>query len=296
MKLYAPLYYKKFKCIADRCTHSCCIGWEIDIDGCTLEKYSTLSGSYGEYIRKSIDNSDTPCFRLANGERCPHLNSNGLCSIITNFGEDYLCEICREHPRFYNDTPMGKEVGVGIACEEACRIVLSSDDYNKFYVVEELEQEAQEWDFNPLYCRARIFEILSLAIPYNEKLALICEEFNISTSILSDTQWLSCIGSLEYLDSAHRQLFSCFSTNSHCDFEKELGRALAYFVYRHTTQAIDKDEFYMSLGFCLFCERLLCSLANKTDIYLAARIISEELEYSCDNTEAIKEQFMKKIL
>ena len=43
MKLYAPKYYKNFKCIADRCPHSCCIGWEIDIDRTTLTKYESLS-------------------------------------------------------------------------------------------------------------------------------------------------------------------------------------------------------------------------------------------------------------
>ena len=32
-----PNYYDKFKCIADRCKHSCCIGWEIDIDDDTME-------------------------------------------------------------------------------------------------------------------------------------------------------------------------------------------------------------------------------------------------------------------
>ena len=42
MKLYAPEYYKKFRCIADRCEHSCCNGWEIDIDSATLARYKTL--------------------------------------------------------------------------------------------------------------------------------------------------------------------------------------------------------------------------------------------------------------
>ena len=38
MKLFAPKYYTEFSCIADRCRHSCCIGWEIDIDADTAEK------------------------------------------------------------------------------------------------------------------------------------------------------------------------------------------------------------------------------------------------------------------
>ena len=33
MQIIVPDYYKEFSCIADHCRHSCCIGWEIDIDG-----------------------------------------------------------------------------------------------------------------------------------------------------------------------------------------------------------------------------------------------------------------------
>ena len=45
----------------------------------------------------------------------------------------------------------------------------------------------------------------------------------------------------------------------------------------------------MSLGFALFCERLICSLVKLgIEITEAARIVSEELEYSEDNTESIK--------
>ena len=32
MILTFPTFYRDFKCIANRCTDSCCIGWEIDID------------------------------------------------------------------------------------------------------------------------------------------------------------------------------------------------------------------------------------------------------------------------
>ena len=130
MKLYAPKYYTDFKCIADRCTHSCCIGWEIDIDPVTAQKYSTLKQAYADTVRASIEHGDTPHFKLEAHDRCPHLNSKNLCNIILSLGEDCLCDICREHPRFYNDSSLGREVGLGIACEEACRIVLSSDDYS----------------------------------------------------------------------------------------------------------------------------------------------------------------------
>ena len=297
MNLYAPLYYKKFKCIADKCSHSCCIGWEIDIDQSTCEKYASLEGGYGDAVKESIDYADTPSFKLCKDDRCPHLNHTGLCNIITNLGEDYLCEICREHPRFYNDTPYGKEVGLGLACEEACRVVLDSDEYNDFYIVEALEEEPIEFDFDPIPHRTRIFELLALDLPYDERLELISKEFSVSTTALDDREWHDIISSLEYLDPQHRELFLSYSNEArHQSTDKMLERAFAYFVYRHTTQAFDGKDFCASLGFALFCERLLRCLSAQIDIHLSARIISEELEYSQDNTEAIKQCFYEKIL
>jgi lysine-N-methylase len=87
MKLYAPKYYKNFKCIADKCEHSCCIGWEIDIDGKTLDKYKALKNGYGDVINKSISAKDTPHFILKDRDKCPHLHEQGLCKIILNLGD-----------------------------------------------------------------------------------------------------------------------------------------------------------------------------------------------------------------
>ena len=81
------------------------------------------------------------------------------------------------------------------------------------------------------------------------------------------------------------------------DIEPCLERALAYFVYRHCTEAEDIDDFASSLGLCLVLERLLASIAEKVgaknaaDLIIPARIISEELEYSEENTESIKFEF-----
>ena len=127
MKLYAPKYYKKFKCIAGECEHSCCIGWEIDIDSATYAEYEKMKADYGREIRKSISLDGTPHFELCAHDRCPHLDEKGLCRIILNVGENYLCQICREHPRFYNEFDDHTEAGIGLVCEEACRLILNHD-------------------------------------------------------------------------------------------------------------------------------------------------------------------------
>ena len=69
--LRAPAYYPRFSCIADKCRHSCCIGWEIDIDSDTLQTYAGMADGYGKTIRASIDPSETPHFQLWIVQRGP---------------------------------------------------------------------------------------------------------------------------------------------------------------------------------------------------------------------------------
>ncbi len=302
MKLYAPKYYERFTCIADKCKHSCCIGWEIDVDENTYEKYKKLQGGYGEKIKESIDSSETPHFILCEDDRCPHLNEKGLCNIILNLGEDHLCHICREHPRFYNYTSLGKEVGLGLSCEEACRIILSSDDFSEMICLGDIDEDGEDFDggFDPTSHRERIFSLLSdPSLAYCEKIKWLEEEYRVSPALIPDESLREAIDSLEYLDEDHRALFSHYSSENSAEhsFEKETLRALAYFIYRHTSECLDLDDFRVALGFCLFCLRLLTSSARAQnaqsfeDFCDIARIISEELEYSEDNTESIKSEF-----
>ncbi len=293
MKLFAPKYYKKFSCIADKCKHSCCVGWEIDIDAETAEKYTSLEKAYGKYIKDSIDMSEPPHFVLGKEERCPHLNEKGLCKIIIELGEEYLCEICREHPRFYNDSPLGREVGIGMACEEAARIILSSDEYDVIEEIGDIYGDCDKKVLDTAKKRKEIFDTLKIKeLSYDEKLPAIYDKFEISPNIFEDERWHELISSLEYLDEKHKELFLHYSSllSTPKKIEKEAQRALAYFIYRHCTATNDEEEYRAVLGFCLFLERLFVSVvkANKNDSpVMLARMISEEIEYSEDNTERI---------
>ncbi|MBQ7779795.1 MAG: flagellin lysine-N-methylase [Clostridia bacterium] len=294
MKLYAPNYYKKFKCIADKCDHSCCVGWEIDVDPEALEKYKSAKGAYGSAVLDSIVMDETPHFKLESHERCPHLNENGLCKIILELGEDYLCGICREHPRFYNYTSVA-EVGIGMSCTEAARIILSSPDYAELECIGESNIEPDCIDFDGRAVRHEIYRVLTdKTRNYSERLTEICQRYSIN--IGEDSIWLNAIDSLEYLDESHRRLFMKYSSG-HLDTENNeyRERFLAYFIYRHVTEAFDIDDLRSRLSFCLFCERLFTSLITSenakslNEIAVLARIISEEIEYSDDNTVALTE-------
>ena len=126
MKVFAPDYYSAFHCRAGACGHTCCAGWEIDVDSETLERYRAMGGALGEKLRRCIDPLPSPHFILTAGERCPFLTEEHLCEIILQAGEDSLCQICADHPRFRNYWSDRIEIGLGMACEEAARLILTS--------------------------------------------------------------------------------------------------------------------------------------------------------------------------
>ena len=298
MKLFAPKYYKDFCCIADKCRHSCCIGWEIDIDDESDEKYRILSEGYGKVIRDSVSRDGPPHFVLKENDRCPHLDERGLCRIIINLGEDYLCHICREHPRFYNETPLGMEVGLGMCCEEAARLILGSDGYDETELIGEAEELIPNSPFDSLSHRKKIYSILSdRSRSLTERIIEIEKEYGVYVNSRTEKDWRELLSALEYLDSSHRDMFQAYSENPKPikELEKPLERALAYFIYRHVTPSENENDLKAAIGFSIFCCRLICSLAAhfpKAPIADLARTVSEELEYSEENTEAIKLEFM----
>ena len=127
MLLKMPTYCSRFKCIADKCKDNCCIGWEIDIDDVTAEYYNSIEGDFGDKLKANISKDEVSSFILKD-ERCPFLNSRNLCEIIINLGEDKLCQICRDHPRYFEWYSDIKEGGIGLCCEEAARIIVTDKE------------------------------------------------------------------------------------------------------------------------------------------------------------------------
>ena len=125
-----PVYYKCFKCKGGDCTDTCCQKWEIDIDEKTAERYKKEKSPIGEKIRSAIgENDDGRYIKLNSKGLCPLLAENGLCSIILEKGEDFLCDICRMHPRYFGWYSRWKEAGVGLCCEAAAELILNCTDF-----------------------------------------------------------------------------------------------------------------------------------------------------------------------
>lgn len=161
-----PSYYKYFKCIASKCMHSCCAaGWEIIIDKKTAEYYKNVKGTFGEKLKNNINFSNPANFILTQNGKCPFLDPDNLCEIYSNLGEHHLCQICKDHPRFCECYNNCIEYGLGMYCEEACKIILSQTSKLSTYEVASSEKKYNNCNaelFTYLYnCRAKIFEYLA---------------------------------------------------------------------------------------------------------------------------------------
>ena len=144
MKIRKPEYYDSFQCIGSACRDTCCAGWEIEIDEESAERYKRVTGELGERLRASITETEEEIyFNLQAGRRCPFLNKENLCDLILDQGEEILCEICREHPRHYQWFGDYTEVGLGLCCEEAARLLFRTKGKLTF-ILEEEQEESDE--------------------------------------------------------------------------------------------------------------------------------------------------------
>lgn len=152
MKLTFPDYYKKFNCIADKCTDTCCNGWNVVIDSESLKYYKNLVSDYGRKIRSliTVDEDGDSVFTSEDG-RCPFLLKNGLCDMYINLGHGCLSRTCRIFPRFTNSFGFRAEKGLFLSCPEAARLIFESDKPVTF-ITEDAEDEMVPADFdNDLY-------------------------------------------------------------------------------------------------------------------------------------------------
>ena len=295
MKTIVPNYYKKFKCIADKCKHSCCVGWEIDIDKDTLDLYDNIKSSFKRQLDKGINrDNECACFRLDGKGRCAFLNESNLCDIILNFGEDSLCQICADHPRFRNYYSNRTEIGLGLCCEEAGRIILSQKE--KFALVEfsddGFDVQNTEDEDNFFKFRNYVFN----KIEENESLLNLCDcKFPDKTT----GQWADIFLSLERLDDHWTILLNDLkSTNIEKttipeEFDNCFKNLLIYFTYRHLNElSTEKDLMFIHLSCEMIknlCKMHICKYENITleDLVDYSRMYSSEIEYSDENIEKL---------
>lgn len=282
-----PDFYDDFHCLASDCRHSCCVGWEIDVDEETLAYYRGLGGALGAELRERIDPEPTPHFRLAEDERCPFLNADGLCRLILALGEDGLCDICALHPRFFNDYPGRTEMGLGLCCEEAARLLTDGEGPLRLIAESDGEDDAE---LTPLLkLREDLFAILADdAHSLTKRMTDALARMDLSMKPFDVKEAARFFLTLERMDGSWTALLETLTAAEPEELEPRLSawryaRIAQYLIYRHFAAAADGAEAGRRLQFCFYAVRLVCALERFSPD--ALRLFSAEIEYSDENVE-----------
>ncbi len=309
---YYPSYYKDFKCVADKCSDSCCKAWEIVIDADTFEKYQHLQGEPGKQIRDHIgvDADGDYCFELIGG-RCPFLNAEGLCNIHIAFDENMTSRICREHPRFFEEYDGFTEITLSLSCPEAARIILLQDPASNTYDIpvyngdDDVLKTLIDSRSEILGTKKEFFELAA------ELIRIACrDEMDINLCYIEPTKFLSFDDLKNYI-----KILSCkceilspgwkrlleetlenrinavevfeFIKNN----ETEIINIFYYYVYRYYLKAVRDLDVYSRTLFILLSvmASAYIALANDIPFSKAARLYSKEIEHSTKNIDIILE-------
>lgn len=304
-----PEYYSRFRCLAGRCRHTCCAGWEIDIDADTRAKYRSISGALGRRLADAIDDASDPArFRLTDDERCPFLTTENLCDLILAGGGDMLCQICRDHPRFRSFWPGRTEIGVGLCCEATAALILGQTAPARL-LFEGVEGPEDEDAAALLHLRDRLFSAAQdRSLPLDQRMDDLLVRCGAALPDRSMAEWAEFYLRLERLDpawtavltelKARGDLVDIISFRTYmADRVTEYEQLLVYFLYRHVAKAYDDGDITSKAAFAVLSVRILFTLgalhyeahgsftaADQTEY---ARLYSAEIEYSEDNMNAL---------
>ncbi len=292
-----PNYYPAFRCIAGACRHSCCVGWEIDIDETSAARFAVVPGDFGDRLREQIESGSPPHFRMQPDGRCPFLNRDGLCDMILTLGEDSLCDICREHPRFYNEYGDRLEIGLGLTCEAAGRLILNQREP----VTLLCEGEAEEDELVSLRNDA-------LVLCQNGDMEAALALFDAAIPDTDMTRWAALLLSLERLEPEWTARLTALQAgippealaafDAHmAGREHEFRNLGVYLLYRHVIAAETWEDAAARAAFAMFGCMLIRALGALQyrdtgaftfgDQVQLCRQFSSEIEYSDENLDLI---------
>lgn len=306
MKEYHLNYYPNFRCVADKCKHTCCAGWEMCIDSDTLLKYKKDASPFSNALKSGI-NFKKSKFKADKLKRCAFLNEMGLCEIIINLGENSLCQVCRDHPRFRSFFADRVETGLGFSCEQATRIILSFKDKIKPTLISD-DKGKEQLDFieqSVLAFREKAIEIIqdrNLCI--NDRINILLKECKADFCDKDFNKVIKAFKRFEKLDKSFSKRLkkTPFSTSTDDSLSLYAEQFLVNGLYRHLSGAEDTTWVRARAIACVLSWWVVKSLYEQqkegdfSTICDIVRAFSSEVEYSQKNLDklfALSYKFVK---
>ncbi len=319
IKVFVPTYFDEFKCIADKCPDSCCVGWEVDIDSDTAKKYRNVGGKLGEKIKKHLISDEDGCeiFTLCEGDRCPFLNNCNLCEIQLELGENALSKTCTLFPRFFDDFGKIREMGLGFGCPEAARLMLENDEPFSLEFYDECVDEVEDVDEDflgelidlradcfvileddDLKFQKKIEKVLDLAVEFQKQID--GEDFQNEMHNFTFDNCLKILGKAEYISEERASFIKSLSSKKlsakalslyKSDFEK----LMKCYLFRYLLKAVYDYDVLTKVKYgvfaCIIISRIY-DIFGYPDLETRVKIMSgysKEIEYSDLNMELIDE-------
>ena len=204
------------------------------------------------------------------------------------------------HPRFRNDFSDRTEMGLGLCCEEAARLILTRTEPMQLITLEDdgIEEDADESDLYLYSLRDNAIAILQdREFSYAERTEHLAMAFDIDLPTPNPAQWADIYSELERLDESWTDLLHSlqtdFTPNPFPQWDIAWEQLAVYFLYRHLPAALWDGDAESKVGFALLSVQMLQWLCSaKKDVCFAdllefTRMYSSEIEYSDENLEIL---------
>lgn len=113
--------YDNFRCIAGKCSLTCCQEWRILVDDQTADKWQGVTLKNEEKAEISLcqcmkKEANGHVITLNEEKKCPFLNQEKLCKLVIGLGESFLSETCTTFPRQINKFEDRTEYSLAACC------------------------------------------------------------------------------------------------------------------------------------------------------------------------------------
>ncbi len=181
--MYKDNIYNDFKCIADKCSMTCCKGWAIKVENdCFNNWHNNADTAYLCDNVKVYKNEGEINYQMKQimDSTCVLLDKNGLCELVKKHGDSILSDTCAKFPRKHNkiyeqidetEKIIKEEYSLSGACPEVLKLIDENQNLLKIKISEKCDNN-QEF---PMEYRIRnaMLEILLLEnIALDDKLML----------------------------------------------------------------------------------------------------------------------------